>query len=131
MRLSRLVLKRVGVHRIETQAACPRKAAQFRRVVRLVPGNMKRHGRRRTYEFENRPTIFELLVNVARLTLTCKTRETRPARADAPRRNSDVKGCSFLYQILDIDVLPPQFPGERFIVFVDPGARLTVLVVDE
>jgi len=42
-----------------------------------------------------------------------------------------VKGCGFLYQILDIDILPPQFPGERFVVFVDSGARLTVLVVDE
>src|SRR5262245_58309400 len=131
MRLSRLVLKRVGIHRIEAQAAGAGERAQFRRIVRLVPGNVERHGRSRADQFENRPAVFKLLVNITRLALAGETRESCSARADTPRGNRDVKGCGLLYQILDIDVLPPEFPGESFVVFVNPRARLTILVVDE
>ena len=90
-RLAGLVLERVRVHRVEVKPALGARTRAAPQVVGLVPRDMERDRRRRAHELEDRRAVVELFEDVARLACPGKSRETRAAGADAPRRHGDLK----------------------------------------
>src|SRR5581483_10968686 len=79
----------------------------------------------------NRPAVFQLFIDVTRLTHTGKSREASAAGAHSPRRNSNAKCLRFVYEIFNFDILAAQFLREVFVVFFDPRSGLLVLLSNE
>src|SRR5437667_7407743 len=106
------------------QTALPGILAQIAGVSRFVPRDMQRYCRSRANQLENGPAVFQLFINVARFARARKTSKASPARADAPRWNSNAKALGFRHQVFDGNILPSQLLAEMFVVFFDPVVGL-------
>ena len=113
------------------QAALPGELAQVADIVWFVPRDMQRYCRGRANQFENGPAVFQLFINVARFALPWEACKTSPPSADSPRWNGNAKSFGSRYQVFNIDILPPKFFAEMFVVFFDPVVGLLVLFGDE
>ena len=91
-RLARLVLERVGVDGVEAEAQRLRALGQLAVIGDLVPGKMRRAGRRQAGQLLDGRAILELVEYAARLAGAGKAGEARAARADAPGRDGDAEG---------------------------------------
>jgi len=87
--LAGLVLEGVRVDGVEADAERLRPLGELAIVADLVPGEVGRAGRGRAGELMDGRAILELVEDSARLAGAGKTREARPARADAPGRDGD------------------------------------------
>ena len=130
-RLARLVLERVGVDRVEAEAQRLGALGEFAVVADLVPGEMRRAGRRRARELVDRRAILELVENVARLAGAGKAGEARAAGADAPGRDGDGEGGDLRRDRLDVEAAPRQLPAERAVIVLERGGALRVLLGDQ
>src|SRR5262249_60922994 len=99
------------------ESSFARKSAQTGRILRLVPRDVQRDGRRRANQFENRGAILEFFVDIARLSRDGKTSETRPTGSDTPRRNGDAQRLRLSGEIFDVDIFPMQLFCEVIVVF--------------
>ena len=111
-----LVLERIGVHGVEVEPTRARVLVQRPKVVGAVPRDVERHRRRGPHEAKDRRAVVELVEDVARLARTGKSREPRPARADAPRRHGDAKRRRSCGQRVDVEAAASQHLPEVLVV---------------
>ncbi len=131
VRLARLILERVGVHRVEVQAARARELDERVRVFGPVPGDVERDAGGRADELVDGRAVFELLEDAARLAHAGEAREARPARPHAPRRHRHAERLRLRRQLLDVAPAAAQLFAEVLEVLLDPGPGRLVLLGDE
>ena len=103
-RLAGRILKGVGVHRVEAEAARLGVVDQLGRIVVAVPGDVQRDARRRAGQLMDDGAIVELVEDVARLADAGEAGEARAAGADAPGRHGDREGGGLGLDLVDVDV---------------------------
>ena len=102
-RLIGLILKRIGIDRINRESIGLQLAFQRRRIFRNIPGNMQRNGVRGVIELVQQTNIFYFFLQAARFAAARKTPETRTACAQRPGWNGNLEGLYFFDHILHID----------------------------
>jgi len=118
MRLLRLILKRVGVHGIETQTEGLGTLSKFRGIVWFVPGNMQRHSSGRSGQLIDHCTVSHFFVNVSRFTDARKPCESRATSANAPGGNGNIECHYARRNRLNVNVVATQLFTKMLIVVV-------------
>ena len=116
-----LVLKGVGIHRIEAQLVACRLLAERIVVSHLVPWKMRRDVGRNARQLVDDATILKLVMNVAWFTGARKARKARATRAHAPGRHGNGEAHGTLGHRLDRDATPRELPAEGFVDAVMAG----------
>ncbi len=129
-RLIRLILERIGVHRLHRQPAGLRERAQRCGVVRTVPRNVQGDARRHTHQLEHRFAVLELLENGARLAREPEAPEPRAAGSDAPRGHVDAEVHRLSDQRLGVYSASGELAAERMEVLVQRVATFLVVLLN-
>ena len=130
-RLAGRILKGVGVHRVEAEAAPFGVVDQFGRIVVAIPGDVQRDARRRAGQLMDDGAIVELVEDVARLADAGEAREARAAGADAPGRHGDRERGGLRLHLVDVDVAAAEHVAERLVFALQRLERGLVLVADQ
>src|SRR5215469_9950696 len=115
--LPRLVLKRVGIHRIKAQAKRGRLLAQYCVVIDLVPRKMQRHARRHRAKPMNYTTVLEFLVNVGWFTRKREPCKTSAPAPQTPAGNSNREARDASFDGVDVHPAPRELTAEA-VIFV-------------
>ena len=124
--LARLVLERVGVHRVDEQPARLCERLELRRAVRLVPGDVQRDAGGRSHELQDDLAVLELLEDVARLAGRGEAREPRAARPHAPGRHGHAEAHRAAGERLDVEAAAGELAPEVLVVLFDGVQALAV-----
>ena len=104
-RRRRVVLERVGVHRVEREPERLGVLAQGGNVVRLVPGDVETDRPVRTGQCVQRRDVVELFLDPARLPAAGKAAEAGAAGPERPGRGGDAEAPHLLDHTLGVDAL--------------------------
>ena len=92
----RLVLKRVGVDGIESEAVVGSQLPDRLGIGRNIPRNVQRNGSARPVQRVKQADVLDFLFQRARLSPTRKPAKARTARTQRPTRNGNLKSNQFL-----------------------------------
>ena len=126
-----LVLKGVGIDRVEADAERLGEFGERAIIADLVPREMRRAGRRGARELLDRRAVLELVEHVARLAGAGKAGEARAAGADAPGRHGDAEGGDLGGDRLDVEPAPRELSSERAVVVFEFGGAFRVRLGDQ
>ena len=129
--LPRLVLKGVGIDRVEADAERLGEFGQRPIIADLVPGEMRRASRRGAGELLDRRAVLELVEHVARLARPGKAGKARAARADAPGRHGDAESDHLGGDRLDVESAPRELTTKRAVVVFELGCAFCVRLGDQ
>ncbi len=115
-RLSRPILKGVGVDGIETEPERRRLLLEPRQILGPVPGKVQRDGRSGTRECVHYGAVFELFEHVAGFARSGEARESGASCPNAPRRDGNTECRDSGSDGIDVDAPAPQcgFQGSVF-----------------
>src|SRR5262245_58945896 len=92
---------------------------------------MQRDRRGASHQLENRRTVLDLFVNIARLAWPWKSRKAGSSGSHSPGRNRHSKRLSFGNEIFNVQLSVLERVSKMIEVFVDPSLRFCVLLIYE
>ncbi len=129
--LARLILKGVGIDRIEPQAEGLGVLLQGGVVLHRVPGEVGGNRWRGSDELVHRSAVLQLVENVPRLTGSGEAEEARAAGAHAPGRQRNLQRLSPGGQRLRVDFSARQLLPQHLVVALEVGPNSLVLLLDK
>ncbi len=130
MDLAGLVLKGVGIDRIEAQVQAFGLFAQGPVVADLVPGEMRRNPGRDPAKLLDHPAVLKLFVDIGGLTGDRELGEARPAAPRAPGRQGERKAAHLGLDSVDILAPPVQGAAKAVVLILHRRQQAGVVALD-
>ena len=130
MRLIRLILKGVGVHRVERQSDFLGLAVQIGRRLR-VPWDMQRNRGRGSGQAMDDAAVVQLVEHIARLARAGETGEAGAAGSHTPTGHGDAIGGDLVLDGRDVDAASVQIFAQSVIIRPERRGGLVVGLLDD